>query len=287
MSVVNTASLLKTIQSLESQLHDLTAAITAGSEIPISTPTKKEKKMKDPDAPKKEANVWIKFTQRVGTLLKTASTAEGADPEHFKGPATMVKEFCSMLKTQKPYEAWSDSEVLEAFESWERPVHEPRAKKSPTTSAAASDASDGASEAGSAKKERKKPAPKSDEEKAAIAAKRAATIAAKKNAAPVAEPVAAPVPVAAPEPVAAPVAKKAPIKKVAKTYTMEQLTNFEEVSIDGDDYGVNERGDVINHLGAFLGVYNTVTKTINRSATQPAEWEAICEAAGYTEAADM
>jgi hypothetical protein len=274
MSVVNTAMLLKTIQTLESQLHDLTVAITAGSEIPMSTPTKKEKKMKDPDAPKKEANVWIKFTQRIGTLLKTASTA-AADPEHFKGPATMVKEFCSMLKTQKPYEAWSDSEVLEAFESWERPVHEPRAKKSPATSAAASDTSDGASEAGSAKKERKKPAPKSDEEKAAIAAKRAATIAAKKNAAAVVEPVAAPVV----EPVAAPVANKTISKKAAKTYTMKQLTNFAPINIDGDDFGVNERGDVADHRGAFLGIYNTVTKTLNRSAKQPADWEAICEAA--------
>ena len=255
MSVVNTASLLKTIQSLESQLHDLTAAITAGSEIPMSTPTKKEKKMKDPDAPKKEANVWIKFTQRVGTLLKTASTAEGADPEHFKGPATMVKEFCSMLKTQKPYEAWSDSEVLEAFESWERPVHEPRAKKSPTTSAVASDASDGASEAGSAKKERKKPAPKSDEEKAAIAAKRAATIAAKKNAEPVAEPVAAPVPVAAPEPVAAPVASL-PADTLARFREV-----FEAVAVaDGDTLstlGAFQRGasSPINILPPYLGLY--------------------------------
>ena len=283
MSVVNTAMLLKTIQTLESQLHDLTTAITAGSEIPMSTPVKKAKKEKDPDAPKKEANVWIKFTQRVGTLLKTASTAEGADPEHFKGPATMVKEFCSMLKTQKPYEAWEDSEVLEAFESWERPVHEPRAKKSPATSAAASDASDGGSEAGSAKKERKKPAPKSDEEKAAIAAKRAATIASKKATAPVAEaaevivaPVPEPEPVAAPKPAEKKVLKKAVI---AKTYTMQQLTNFEPVNIDGDDFGVNERGDVADHLGAFVGIYNTLTKTLNRSAKQPADWEAICEAA--------
>ena len=186
-----------------------------------------------------------------------------------------------MLKTQKPYEAWSDSEVLEAFESWERPVHEPRAKKSPATSAAASDASDGASEAGSAKKERKKPAPKSDEEKAAIAAKRAATIASKKAAAPVAEVIVAPV--AVPEPVAAPapepVAKKAISKKAAaKTYTMEQLTNFEPITIGDEEFGVNERGDVIDGDGAFIGVYDAAKKAINRNAKVPTDWADVTAA---------
>lgn len=193
-TAINTASLLKTIASLEMQLRDLTTAIAGADGAPITMATpKKAPKVKDPDAPKKEANVWIKFTQRVGSLLKAAAAEDGADAEHFKGPATMVKEFCSMLKGQKPYDAWADSEVLEAFESWERPVHEPRAKKS---SAAASVV---ASEAGSegngseasgsegngsdgSKKPRKKPAPKTEEQKAAIAAKRAATIASKKTA---------------------------------------------------------------------------------------------------------
>ena len=148
----------------------------------MTTPAKKMTKPKDPDAPKKEANVWIKFTQRVGVLLKAAAAEDGADADHFKGPATMVKEFCSMLKQQKPYDAWTDSEVLEAFESWERPVHEPRAKKS--SAAASVVTSDAGSEAGSdgATKTRKKPEPKTEEQKAAIAAKRAATIAAKKAA---------------------------------------------------------------------------------------------------------
>jgi hypothetical protein len=277
MSVVNTAMLLKTIASLESQLHELTSAITGGGEIAMSTPVKKAKKEKDPDAPKKEANVWIKFTQRVGTLLKAAAAVEGADPEHFKGPATMVKEFCSMLKTQKPYEAWSDSEVLEAFESWERPVHEPRAKKSATNSIASDSGS--VTDAPS-KKEAKKRAPRTEEQKAATAAKRAATLAAKKATEPVAEAaevIVAPEPVAAP----APVAKKAPAVKKAvtpKTYTLEQLTNFESLSIEGEDFGVNERGDVIDSDGAFIGVYDSVKKSINRSAKAPSDWADVTAA---------
>ena len=176
-TAINTAMLLKTIASLEAQLHDLTTAIAGGDGAPLMMTPKKTKKMKDPDAPKKEPNVWIKFTQRVGALLKAASTETGADADHFKGPATMVKEFCSMLKEQKGY-TWSDSEVLEAFESWERPVHEPRAKKSPAESVA----SEAGSESDGSKKQRKKAEPKTEEQKAAIAAKRAATLAAKKAA---------------------------------------------------------------------------------------------------------
>ena len=178
-ATINTATLLKTIASLEAQLHELTAAIAGADGMPAMA--KKMTKPKDPDAPKKEPNVWIKFTQHVGALLKAAAAEDGADPEHFKGPATMVKEFCSMLKEQKGY-TWSDSEVLEAFESWERPVHEPRAKKS--SAAGSVVASEAGSESGSdgVTKTRKKPEPKTEEQKAAIAAKRAATIAAKKAA---------------------------------------------------------------------------------------------------------
>jgi hypothetical protein len=282
-TAINTASLLKTIASLETQLRELTTAIAGAEGAPLmTTPAKKAKKMKDPDAPKKEANVWIKFTQRVGALLKAAASEDGADAEHFKGPATMVKEFCSMLKGQKSYDEWADSEVLEAFESWERPVHEPRAKKSPAGSAAASDSgsvSDGS------KKERKKAAPKTEEQKAAIAAKRAATIASKKaEGAPVAqaEPE-APAPVA-PAPVApAPAAIVAPAPKMlkktpAKVYTMEQLTAFEPISIQGEDYGVNERGDCVDSEFNFIGTYNTATKALNRSAKEPADWAAIKDA---------
>jgi hypothetical protein len=197
---MSAAMILKNIASMQAQLNDLATSVAFAlnaealntnteSNAAPATPPKKTPKVKDPNAPKKEPNVWVKFTQRVGTLLKTASEADGADPEHFKGPATMVKEFCSMLKGQKPYEAWADSEVLEAFDSWERPVHEPRAKKSSAAaSVAASDSGsegNGTEASGSegSKKERKKPAPKTEEQKAAIAAKRAATIAAKKAAA--------------------------------------------------------------------------------------------------------
>jgi hypothetical protein len=127
------SQIIAMIATLEQNLSQLKAALNGEAIIPAKA--KRTKKEKDPNAAPKEPNVWIKFTQRVGTLLKAAAAEDGADAEHFKGPATMVKEFCSMLKGQKPYDAWADSEVLEAFESWERPVHEPRTKKSPAGSA--------------------------------------------------------------------------------------------------------------------------------------------------------
>jgi hypothetical protein len=285
-AIANATSLLTTIAALESQLVALKSSISGGESF--ATPAKKVKKMKDPDAPKKEANVWIKFTMRVGNLLKAAcAEASEAEKEHFKGPATMVKQFCTVLKGQKPYEAWMDSEVLEAFESWERPPIAPRTKKSPDSSAAPSaSASDAGSVAGdsdsSAKKERKKPAPKSEEEKAAINAKRAATLAAKKIAATemkvdtviseITELV-SPEPAAAVAPVAKPAAFKA--KKVVEKYTMEQLTDFNEQNIDGTDYGVNARGDVIDSDLKYVGAYDTATKAIKRDAAAPADWDAI------------
>jgi hypothetical protein len=258
------AAILKTIATLEMQLNELKSSIAGGAPM---TPVK-TKKEKDPDAPKKPANVWIIFTQRVGNLLKEAASADVARAEHFKGPATMVKEFCSMLKGQKPYEAWADSEVLEAFESWERPVH---AKKSASTTPAESATSSDTGSVAGEKKERKKPAEKTPEEKAAINAKRAATVAAKKiaEAAPAVEPV-------APAP-ATHAPKSKTFKKAAPSFTMEQLADFSAMTIDGVELGVNPRGDVIDDEMEFIGHYNAETKTFDRNATKPADWSAISQ----------
>lgn len=282
--------IMQTITTLELQLKQLKESLSNGT--PFVTP-KKAKKERDPDAPKKEANVWVKFTQRVGELLKAASAEDADRADHFKGPATMVKSFSSMLKGKKEYDAWEDSEILEAFESWERPAPTPRKKSSDTESVAS---------ASSEKKERKKPAPKSDEEKAAISAKRKATIAAKKagsllggdqepgcpssaRASSVtstdeliaqidaivgpAEPVEK---AEKPESAEKPVDKKS-FKK--RTFTMEQLMTFTEKTIGGEDFGVNERGDVIDDEMKFVGSYNAAKDTIDRSAKEPADWASI------------
>ena len=56
-----------------------------------------------------EPNQWIKFTQRVNMLLKTTD---------YRGPATIGKQFASYLKDIKPYDEWTDEEILDEFKSW-------------------------------------------------------------------------------------------------------------------------------------------------------------------------
>ena len=101
-------SMLATVLKLEKELAKMKIALGVEG---VKTP-KKARKAKDPSAPKKEPNVWIKFTQRVGLLLKTT--------DH-KGPATIGKQFASHLKDIKAYDEWTDAEILHHFSSWTAP----------------------------------------------------------------------------------------------------------------------------------------------------------------------
>jgi len=278
------------IERLEAALGGLTIKASKG------------KKEKDPNAPKREANDYIKFTVRVGELFKTTIAAAKAagDDERIKQlicPATINKQFCSFLKDQRSmevekdgkkvtvpnYAAWEDTEIIEAFESWTPPLQSKMelAKKAKDASADVSEASVAESDSapsGEPKKERKKREPMSDEAKATMAAKRAATVAAKKVAEPAPVPVPVPAPALAPTPVPVPVpavAKKSPAKKITKTYTIEELKKFSSLSIEGEDYGVNTRGDVMDNNCDFVGVYNVFTKKINRDAPKPENWDEI------------
>ena len=67
-------------------------------------------------------------------------------------------------------------------------------------------------------------------------------------------------------------------KKVAKTYTLEELTNFEPTTINDEEFGVNARGDCIDGDGAFVGVYDTVKKVLNRAAKVPSDWAEVSAA---------
>ena len=294
---MSSSAVLSAIASLEKQLSALKISLGEGG-----------KKAKDPDAPKKEANVWIKFTQRVGLLIKEQLAAK-------KAPATIGKQFCSFLKEKKAYDLWEDEEILAEFETWEAPeVSKMEAagktkKKSPTASEAEAE-----SDSKSEKKARK---PQSEETKAKAALKRAATKAAKAAAAAeasepeaeaeyatapeadddepeeaeaykvlaeavddkVRETAKAPAPV---EPVAPPAPKpafkpKAVTKTVTKpTFTMEQLVDFDSFAHKGIDYGRNVRGDVVNSDGAYVGHWNGTD--LKLSSKVPADWEAVQKA---------
>jgi hypothetical protein len=164
-----------------------------------------------------------------------------------------TREANKAAKAASSGESAAESGAEEAKPAWVR-----AAEAAITAAAAAKAASSGesagesgaeeakpASVSGSeGKKERKKPAPKTAEEKAAINAKRAATREANKAA-----------------------------SAAAPAFTLEQLRNWQPV--DDTEYGMNERGDVIDEERNFVGRMKPDGKTIDRKFARPADWEQI------------
>ena len=259
---------------IKKELAELKAAVAELKTMLSKPKAGKAKKAVDPDAPKKEPNVWIKFTQRVGALLK----AEHPDE---KGPATIGKQFCSFLKEKKAYDLWEDAEILEAYAGWERPEVSKMelAGKTKKGSKPSSSATSVAEEETASTAEKKPRKPQSEETKAAAAVKRAATKAKKAAEAAEAEEAVEEAEEAveeAPKPPAKaketkPKASKAEKPKVE--YSIEQLTDFDSFTHEGVDYGRNARGDVVNGDGAFVGHWNG--KTVNKKAAKPADWAEV------------
>ena len=245
---MSSAALLVMIASLESQLNEMKTALGSAT---------KPKKEKDPNAPPKEANVWIKFTQRVSALLKAANIDTGV--------ATVSKQFASSLKDQKPYGDWTDAEIVAAWPTWAPPT-ESKMETKRKLSASSGDESE--------KEPEKKPSkPRQQKAKAEKAA--AEPVAkAEEPAEPVAkveEPVAK-----ATEP-AEPVAKGAKGAKAVKpapkkSYTLEQLQDFAELEHEGINYGANARGDVVNADGDYIGRWDGKKLT---KGDKPADWAKV------------
>jgi hypothetical protein len=120
-STIDNTALLAALNQIEKTVAQMKEALGASGESKPFTTPKKAKKEKDPDAPKKEANPWIKFTQRVSNLLKEAKIETG--------PATVSKQFASALKDQKAYEEWTDEAILAAWPTWEKPTESKMSKK--------------------------------------------------------------------------------------------------------------------------------------------------------------
>jgi hypothetical protein len=252
---------------------------------------KKSKKEPKEGAEKRAPTPWLLFLGRVRTALNTA--AAGSDDPLFQELSSKVMQFASALKAKSAaYDAWTDAKIVKEFRSWVPPPKEPKAPKAAK--------SDSGSEG---KKERKKPAPKSPEEQAAINAKRAATREANKAAkaassgesaaesgAEEAKPASVsgsegkkerkkPAPKTAEEK-AAINAKRAATREANKAasaaapaFTQEQLRNWQPV--DDTEYGMNERGDVIDEERNFVGRMKPDGKTIDRKFPRPADWEQI------------
>jgi hypothetical protein len=230
--------MLKMIASMESQLNEMKIALGAEPGMVTVKPSKRTKKEKDPNAPAKEPNVWIKFTQRVSALLKAAEIDTGAAP--------VSKQFASSLKDEKPYGDWTDAQILAAWPKWTRPAESKMKIKSRMSESGSVSGSSVAA-----------PAPTPEPVKPVELVK------------PV-EPVKPVKPVEA--------AKPGTVKKAGKqvkkpTFTLEQLQDFGEIDELGGDFGVNVRGDTVDGFGDYVGFWDG--KKLVKKSEKPDDWDTV------------
>jgi len=148
-----------TVADLDSLLQRAVAAALSGKAVPsASAPSiKKAKKEKDPDAPKKEPNDWIKFTSSVRAALKAAKITTGVE----------VTQFCGMLKAKNAdYSSWTSELILAEHTSWKRPEVSKQALAGKNKSPSVSPSSPAPAE----EKKEKKPKAKKAEVPAPVAA---------------------------------------------------------------------------------------------------------------------
>jgi hypothetical protein len=153
---------------------------------PLEAKAAGKRKAKDPSAPKREANWWIKATQHVRSLLAEQIAADNearvADGDK-KLPGTVPTTVASMLKDAGKLSADvtpSEEEVLAAYESYK--AEPPAPKKASSTASSGSSAKSSKSkyagmtpeEAEAAKKRRSEAAKKAAATRAANKAKKAA-----------------------------------------------------------------------------------------------------------------
>lgn len=224
---------------------DLSKVVSAASSS--SAPVKVKRAKKDPNAPKKEPNDWIKFTSRVRSVL--SGEVEDGKKIHPKA----VTQTASALKDASLMGSATDEQIVAAYRDWL--VNPPAVSKmvangtdKKSKKSVSSDASSTASSAPvttAAKKERK---PQSDEAKAAASAKRAATKAAKKGVAPPAK-----------------------AEVVAASSEDSDVMDFEPFTWKKMSLLKNARGDVLTEDMEFFGHWDAKTDKIDTNASQPAD----------------
>ena len=249
--------------ALSNSSLQLPAAVAAGAKK-----AKKEKKVKDPLAPKKDPNAWVSFTQHVRSVLLAA----GCELKGFVG-----QQYCSVLKAKLPlldanekgkqepdYSAIADEDIVSGFKSWTPPEQSKAAvaKASKPSSAEVSPVPAAPAAPSAEKKVRK---PQSEETKAAAALKRAATKAAKAAGG---EAVVPPKPTG-PKPASAAAPKPVAAAPPAVAEEDEDVTAFAPTIIKGKPYIRNCRGDVMTEEYEWVGRYNETTKTIDTKFPQP------------------
>ncbi len=220
---------------------------------------KRAKKVKDPNAPKKEPNDWIKFTSRVRSVLAT----EMEDGKKVLPKA--VTQVASSLKEASLMPSATDDQIKAAYKNWlanppaiskmESEGKSKKSKKSVSSDGASTTASDSApqpsapSEDAAAEKKRGRK-PMSPEAKKAAAEKRAATKAAKAGN-------------AATSVVSAPPA----VTEDAAESTMD----FEPFTWKKMSLLKNARGDVLTEDMEWFGKWDESAKKVDTSAPQPSD----------------
>ena len=249
------ASLVSLTLSVASSDLPAIMALAAKSGVSISAAggkVKKEKKQKDPNAPKKDPNDWINFTQRA----RAALLASGAELKGFVG-----QQYCAVLKEKLPmksvtladgktkdapdYDSITDAEIVARFKSW-TPPEQSKAAAAKASSTESSPAPSPAPAVAAEKPKRQW----SEAAKAAAAEKRAATKAAK--AAPAAGGGAAAV--AALSPAKAPSSGSNAAAGANAAHAGEgDITEFAPVKIQGKMYLKNCRGDLLTEEYDWVG----------------------------------
>jgi len=251
--------------ALSNSSFQLPAAVAASGKK-----AKKEKKVKDPLAPKKDPNAWVSFTQHVRSVLLAA----GCELKGFVG-----QQYCSVLKAKLPlleknekgkqepdYSAVADEDIVSGFKSWTPPEQSKAAVAKASKPPSAEDSPVPAAPVPAAPSpEKKTRKPQSEETKAAAALKRAATKAAKAAGG---EAVVPPKPTG-PKPATAAAPKPVAAAPPAAAEEDEDVTAFSPTIIKGKPYIRNCRGDVMTEEYEWVGRYSETTKTIDTKFPQP------------------
>jgi hypothetical protein len=117
-STDNTAllAILAELQKLNGRISALESSKPSAASVPAPQgKVKKEKKAKDPSAPKREPTAWRLFADRVRQTLREAGF-EG------KSLGTECVQFCSSLKEENSdFASWSETDILARRAAWVAP----------------------------------------------------------------------------------------------------------------------------------------------------------------------
>jgi hypothetical protein len=225
-------------------IYDELVALRAERSVPKPKKTKKTEDSAEPKE-KKPPSAWIVFSsQRVGPLIRTLQ--EGLDKSE-KSKVGTINQFAGTLWAQK--KEWSDAEITSAWPDFTPPEVSKQAEKRSSSSVGSADAAEPVADVKKARK------PQSAETKAAAAAKRAATKAAK---------------LIDDEPLGS--VAPAPKKKIAAKPKKVDLA-LDTWEHDGVEYLKNERGDVVDEGGEWVGRWNGTI--IDKSVPEPADCEQL------------